>query len=795
MQSAIAIEMDYGQERISRDRVQTLIQGLFTSEDGKNTKDGWSKVYRDGNCWVDPVTKTLRLCPLCQHTDWNSNFTGDYDRLAVADFSFPSPNDSTKWTDFTLRGTGDTYAVETASSTVQHEKFITSSAWGNNRGLNISVFMPNTGNEVYKAYSFGYATGLSSGTLSGETLSFDLYTNGRVDVLYGGTVFTSGSVGSSDTSDVDVQDDVKPNTYHDVMVEFLRGRECLVYSKTMGGGFSFVCYWIDEGDESPVINGASTKVWLQCVAGTPAIQLHKLAYKTSGYQTGILSRFLVAPPNATPNGVTIYDDTILSAGTSVGTLRDSTDSAAYSSGLDARIRVTLSHDGTGTPFIFGALAYWDTEVTETYDATFDLTDWIVPDRGALLSVPDSYENETLSFSLKLESTDGTSIEDAGLDRPRQIAFRPVRVVRADGVVLFEGVSMPPRWVDSPVDAGQILDFECRSLWYLLEQYMFHDPIPLDGYALHDAFDLVLNVAGNGNHTVSTSSFTIPSIPSLDGDWNCLVDVGMTGADAVRMLLDAYCQDWYIREVPGAGNVTLELLSQADIGTTPVCEIYRDHDTAISNGVAEVDVRYKLFWAYNETPIMPECNDIFVMGFDPRSKRAIWSHVEDADRKNPATEPASRPLGWRGFPSKYGYQEPRLTTESALQEAMPILEKNLLSNRMCCEFQASTQEADEGRTAWKGDTVTLVGTESQDTRILGFSLSFHLETTAYVYRDCSYTSQHITEDNPSPAMLRVISNSIDGIQSEVSRRSTSSMHSYGPFAHVTAGPPVIVVEYP
>ena len=69
---------------------------------------------------------------------------------------------------------------------------------------------------------------------------------------------------------------------------------------------------------------------------------------------------------------------------------------------------------------------------------------------------------------------------------------------------------------------------------------------------------------------------------------------------------------------------------------------------------------------------PEANDIWVTGFDPRTKRPILVHKPDTASQDPTTAAASRPDNWLGGIQKYGLEQKNFTSEAICTRACEIL---------------------------------------------------------------------------------------------------------------------------
>lgn len=768
MSNPLSILLDPVQTRLKSDGMSVLVSGRDWSP------TNWQDV------WVDPITNTCMLRPACFYPEWSASNSGIYSKYGLGDFTLiPSvgwgihnPDSGGGFMQF-LSPSGNTSGLQGIGTTTQAV----------NQPMVIEWFSQPTTNSPYAIFECGWsATG--DGT-SGVSLRF--FADGRAEVWKSDLMVGTYSIGGN-----------RPdyfNSHFSVATQFgggatpqapkvgyvqtvlipSRDRELLVVS-SMGGGFSHIFDDLAEGIAGLTITD-SAPFWFYVPSPAQAnLRIAQLQYASSGYICGIPSTWRNAPPlNSTEDPSTGINaqiqvfQSLTGVGLVSGEVMNPGNPPTTNTPPDLPVQLQLNLSGgpSTTPFVYGARASYPSVVASTTSGDGEPLELLPYTHGFHLNVSDTIGGTRATIGLMQPS----AIESAGGLAITTQCHRPVQVSYEHGMIL-DGICEPPCWTDGygfdsdGYDRNQYIEFEARDLWKLVEEYIFSDPIPLDGMSLAAAYSLVATSIGIPASTIyvspSASSFYLCNAGSASGgDWNVLVDVGDKGSEWLDRLHQTYAATWFHGFRPNATNPSdppiLSLIDPSD--TTPgyslpgtaSAVLYRSIPEVLAadiSGVTPTNAYRFVYRRYKTQILEPETNDIWVTGCDPRTQKPILVHLQTSAMQTdayPTVAPADRSANWLGFLRKYGWVDPTLTTEAACEYVANILASRLPFAREIVEFECEYQPG-----LWRGDLITLdrgIGNPAVTVRIKTFSGSFeHVATFGdsdspdALWRPCRYVGE-------------------------------------------------------
>lgn len=726
---SLQVLVDTAQRRQSRPRLSLTAAGAeFNGLDYSNT-------------WIDPITNRLMLRPAPLYDAWHTTNTGDYARYTLTSFGLTAGTGG--WEQkYDKPGGPRLWNAQGMGASV-----LSSSALGANRGMFVSFFAFNTGNN-YNARFF--ECGWSNGGDGTAGVSLRFWADGKVDVYKDGTNLRTYDVGISGSTTV-------PNRYVDLLLIPCARRELLVYNITTGTGFSHVFEDIAEDAASPVITPAE-KFWFYVPDGTVDVEIAPLKFATSGYATSLDSTLMFPPealaameaytnvaPAASVTSARVFGDPAYAGTTSVSavTLRelDGTAFVADGSLRDCKLKVELSGDGNYTPFVYGChMAYAPTFVDTDDTEEFDLTAYILREPEPSLEVPDDPGGVRFTFSI-----DEPDAREGDVPLLKTLGNRPCRVL-IDDVVVLDGYIQPPKFTKAENDEAARLEIEVRDRLFAAQQQQFRERVPLDGFPLvktADGTDYLesaiqflyygLGVA-NADMELENETFTIPSIPGAKaGDWNDLIDVGENPYSVLQRLADGYATGylWGLRPKP-IGLPDAIFLDPDNLPAGPDYTLYATAEDATTALAPEEDV----YWSYREESLEIEANEVRATGYDPRTRTVIQSYSEDSASKDPTTLPSLRPANWLGEDRVLGFVDPRLTTQDATDRVASKTLPRVSARNYVGEWTCPMIWHTDGRPIWRGDMVRIDG--HRDFRVSSFRVTFRLEVDTFECRPAVYT---------------------------------------------------------
>lgn len=108
------------------------------------------------------------------------------------------------------------------------------------------------------------------------------------------------------------------------------------------------------------------------------------------------------------------------------------------------------------------------------------------------------------------------------------------------------------------------------------------------------------------------------------------------------------------------------------------------------------------------PESPECNEVWVVGYDRASGQPIKVWYRDRDSQNPNLPVSERAENWLGEPLLYGYYSSQLTDFDACARALKTLVPRLTNIRRIASMTSAFLRWPDGSPVWRGDILALDG---------------------------------------------------------------------------------------
>lgn len=731
MPDRLTATIDYAQSRLRRDRICMTVAGLE-----------WNgPVFAD--TWIDPVTNTLMLRPPLEYDSWYTSNTGNYHKPGIGDGLTLSPGNA-----FLGDGVaGDPPEIYpgagTFLSTSQAGDYAqTDDPVGKNRAVTVSFFIFNSGDD-YIALDCGwgpaveYSSGIGLRVRSGGEI--EVYKGGAFQAKYSISGFASGQNAG--------------NKFVELMLIPCRKRELLVVSN-QGGGFTHVFEDIAEDDADPEIT-PDERFWVQNISGAMCAQIAPMYFPSTGYATS-LDIALMFPPETgsmrepwvnssfTVTDAKVYGDPAYEGTTDVLTvdvvgLDGATTFTPDDTTDHCRLKITLTGDGSYTPFVYGAHAayaqdYVDTDDSEeaAIESTFLSAHLEVPDEGSGVRFTcDVVAPETL------ESTVWNLLNSSGRPFLVQVGTTPI----------LNGETGPPEYTDSLSDETAEARITVPDKWKALEDYMFRERVPLDGLPLClanpdgwtniSAISFVLACAGvpYANMDLDDVAFVIDSIaPKKCGEaWNFIIEVGDTAARVIERLHEQFAASFLYGFKPTATLSKFWFKDPDSLSDTPTYFLYRSIESAITGlqsdmGMTEEEAiaaaESHLYGEYKSHPLEVEANEIRATGWDIRLDVPIQAYKIDTASQDPTGAPSTHPDNWVGKPRIFGVISPKLTSQEACNQCAEYLYNLLTKRRVAAEWSMDGWLFDAGAPLWRFDVVSLEGRGTY--RIASLTVDFDRE---------------------------------------------------------------------
>jgi hypothetical protein len=729
------VVFDHAQRRTKRVANVFAVQGL----------DWSSSVYQ--NAWVDPVTKTLMIRPMCEYVAWYTSNSGIYAKPTIGG-GLEVLTSASWFEEEVYTGAGKWQRCDNSSS----EYIRTSSAVGINRGVCLSYFNYSAG-DAFLVLECGWSNSATP-TAATASVGLKIYSDGSVYVYKSTEFVTEGKI-TPTTND---------NKHVRLCIIPCRRRELLVVADGRSG-FSAIFDDIEETDTSPDITPNEKFFVISPGGGNLKVQLAPLKFEATGYaaskvytfgrppKTGDTLASWVNPVFTTITNASLYGDKAYAGTTDVSAVLLTTSDGATaftpnSTDTEVCLRVTMSSDGSYTPFIYAGAVEYPCEVVDTDDSEeIDVTQYIEP--NFTLSIPDDAFGATLSAQL----IDPNAVEyDEGVTNITIQNYRPVKL-ETDDCVLLDAFMKRPRYADGLVDETTRLQFQAETIETLMTKLVFRARVPMDCWPLCEpsgfcAVRWLLQQVGIDNSLMRLSSlgYTISEIPSADGsEFNVAAEVNDTVRDVFDKLL-RLCADCVYGPHPGENGLEFWFYAPDDLPQEPVVTLYRTIEDAMAadETLTEEQAWDLLYYDFYEEPLEVEANEIVASGIDPRSGDLIQAYIIDEESQDPTLPPSMRPDNWAGIPLIFSVASRSIRSDADAERVVDKLVPIATDAGKVAEWKANcmlhyTTETDVSLPVWRMDLVNLDGVGER--RVSSLNCRFlreMLDAPNIVARDASYT---------------------------------------------------------
>ena len=710
-------------------------------------------VTADGRFWdanlstafVDPISRTGMLMPLCKTTAWT---TGGCGRLGKSDLSIAG---SSNYVEYQWQWASEKWIKALGVN----EVITTNTSWPQNQPMYVGWYAFGTGANDFVQMECGWT--------GDPDIRLRFWNSGKCDVYKNGNFVGQGNIYERKVSSqnayaketISSKADSKQLAGAPIEVLLIPGRfrELIVLSN-VGGGFTFIFEDIDPTSTDPIITGAGT-FFVYVPTGQPTFQLAPLQFQTSGVVISLPNSFRDAPRSGeTYSGQAYWDAPGYGSTSITATLLQVDGVSAFianSALKQCRLKMSLTGDGTATPFVYGAAAVYPSIQAYTNSAhTSTLDDYI---QHSTLSVPELPTDVLFSMTLNephaLETTGGAS-------KVRVIANRPIEA-KIGSIAFLTGRTKPPAWTEAPNDTARELVLEARDRCMANEMHRIKSPVPLDGSNLQPAFSYFAQMPGYNvaDMDIATIAYNLPtSGQTSEGEYALLPEVGDTSLQWIQKLWETYARNYFWGWVPRATGPkfrvqTLDTLNAATVSAT----LYGTMQEAMDALVPANRLMQSVYRSYRETRPFVEANDIWVTGRNPKTGKPLQTHYADTASQDPTTAPSLRPDNWLGEIWYYGWVDSSITSLQDGAWCTEQLARRLTPVRVYGEFQSDFLLRADGAPVWRGDTVRLVGLGTY--RIISLHGDFKSEFAHVldtdgpdrIWRPFTYCAERITTEAP------------------------------------------------
>ena len=686
----LSVEFDYAQPRLKSDMLSMLASG-----------PDWLPVpihsvsYNAPAVWIEPVSQTVMLMPGPLYPSWTHKTDSIYTKYRLADLT--DLTNSSSWREVVADEGGPFLQYVSATGNPGSLSGFTPTQIAN-QAMVVEWHQPNFTFENAVVMECGWS---DSG--NGETgVSLRISAGGKVEVWKDDGIqgTYSLSIGQQGSSTFNGLPSSPARGYVSVMLIPYRDRELLVYCST-GGAFSHLFPDLVEGEAGQTITSA-TKFWFNIPAPqTQSIRLAKIQFASSGSVWSRPSAWRFPPPALAPQFDVHQSLSQADAGLLTPTV---VNSSINPSGLaePKQIRVDLAGGPDQTPFLYGVRAWYPPVLAHTVEPEGGPADGSDDLLGCTLSVADSVSGAEVRLLMK---------PSVSVPNLRKRMGRTVRISDSEGALL-RGMAEAPTWSDAFSEECEDVDLVIRDAWKQADEYVFADPIPLDGMNLSDAYTLVAEACGcSANVSADGDAVKIGSSGSASGgDWECLIEVGERASTWLLRLHSTYAATW-AHFVDRDGSFVL--WSPDEMPSAPAFTLYRSVEDAVEAGVPSQEAWKHVYRSAHRTLLEPEANEIWVMGRDARSQRPILVAKRDLASADPSLSEADKPDNWLGRLRKFAYGDPALTSKDACLQALDLLYARLTAGRVLVDVECEYLEGQ-----WKGDLISLVGAGYEGEEVVG-----------------------------------------------------------------------------
>jgi hypothetical protein len=690
--------------------------------------------------------------PLPVTEAWSSTYSGLYARVPRSAYTLVT---GSVWKQMEINAAGDYYLTATTLGTANAEYVKTTASYVANQGWYISAYVPNWVDKSslpFLRVQWGYGSASTVELVFRGDGSCIVYKDGVQKGVYdqsdtnknpGRAVTTASAVGQRQVS---------------LMIIPLKRREMLVTS-TFGANFCHTFEGLNDVEGNTILPSGSFA--FKVPYGRPTVQIAPVAYETTGifYSKNITLRY--APPVGATFVPQIWGDVV---GTSAGTVTTAVAvmdqfSPYTPDGViqNLRIKVTITTPSpyTQTYGLSAAMASSTPAATSTYDGPVDITQYI---DDLVLSV-DETSRTTLKMSARRQK-----LLDAGVAQPQITGDRPIRVAisnSADPPVytdIFRGTLAPPQIQYEQGDTSlkfSTLQFEGMDRSRDFELYYYQDGILYDGYTAENAIGDMMTMAGYPPATYllynDATGINISRSPDIArGYSNFVPQRGDTTSSMIGKLKTDYAATFITGWSPTSSGYKYQWSNPIDLTSTSVMTLYQSVAAAATAGVTGALQQKRVVRKMTGHYESPECNQITVIGQDPRTGDLLYAYDADDASQTAGTAPAARPYNWRGRPVPYILSDPSITSGYVANQAMEALRSRLMTGRILIEWESDFLVLSAtNRPLWVRDVVTIMQPDGVTIkgvyRIIAIpSIEFVVEAGVKQFRRAKYRGLYLND---------------------------------------------------
>ena len=714
--------------------------------------DGTSWDRQNSTGWFDSVTMTAMPAPLPVTEGWSTNFAGLYARVPRSAYTLTT---GSVWKQMEVNAAGDYYLTATTLGTANAEWVRTTASYGVNQGWYISAYVPNWVDASplpILRVQWGYG--------GASTVELVFRANGSCIVYKDGVqkgVYDQSDTNKTPGRSVTSASAVGQRNIALMLIPFKR-RELLVTS-TFGANFSHLFEDVLDSPGQTIVPSGSF-AW-KVPYGRPTVQIAPIAYETTGvfYSKPIQLRY--APPTGATFVGTVWSDVV---GTSTGSITETVSVTTSAGGtytpngiidtIRLKLEVTTPSPYTRTSGVAAAMATYTPAATATANAPVDITEYI---DDLVLSV-----DETSRTTLRM-SARRAALETAGVQQPQITGDRPIRVAISNSATptpayidIFRGTLAPPQIQYEQADLSQNfskLQFEGQDRSRDFELYYFQDGLLYDGYTAENAIGDMMTLAGYPPATyllyTDVTGINISRSPDIARGYSSFVPQrGDTIASMLNKLKTDYAANFITGWAPTTTGYKYQWSNPYDLSFDSVMTLYQSVPAAAAAGVTAALQQKRVVRRMSAHYESPECNQITVIGQDPRNGDLLYSYNVDSASQTASTLPADRPPNWRGRPVPYILADPSITSASVAYQARLALQERLMAGRILIEWESDFLVINtSNRPLWVRDIVTIMQPDGVTVkglyRIVAIpTIEFVVENGAVQFRKAVYRGHYL-----------------------------------------------------
>lgn len=731
---------------------------LAVGADGSN----WD-MSNSVNMWIDPCTSTAMLKPLPLTSAWKTTFTGNYARYGLSDFT---GTDISKWEQYGINKSALDKALSMKQTTANPINLTTPLPI--NCPMYLKYYRATTQDSTDDAFLVvGYNVGAGGSAPSNFSVQVKFKENGSISIFRDGVLEADyDRSGTNFAGNRTYTSTFNPaNKYVNVLLIPFRGRDLLVW--TDNGtclSHTFKDYDYPNDDVAKPILPAGT-FSITVPNGKCSVQVARCYFHQSGTLYSYPKTLRYAPEASDWTTVkkqwyaeyfgqgAAYPDA--SAPSIVRDVAGFPTFTANGVNRQVRLKLPITGGSGGTNIgIYCADCWVDPPYSATYDATVDVTTAIES-----LSIKVGEDGRgTLEMTSRAKR-----LIDLGVSQPTITGDRPVAIqIKSDNpskqwVDIFRGTLSAPRieyLVGDVTPNMATLTFSGEDRYGDFDALMFPEAVPLDYSQIGPVLDNIMPMAGYDPAIYLTqdhsSTMTTPYSPDISKSIYSLIPKrGDYIGGFIQQFRDEYLADWFIgwKPTPDAtptGGYKFWIADPSYLSTTPVVTLWQSTYDAIGYGsltaVQSIKRTIRRMTRYFEEP---ECNQVAVIGADPKTNRLLYSYAIDSGSQNPTTAPAARPQNWRGRPIQYILADQSLTNQYAVNASTTLLYNRLTTGRQLLEVETDFLYWLDGTNhiniVWIGDVIEVMTSSDKynpgvppDTlgtyRVLSLDITFKKEST-------------------------------------------------------------------